>query len=126
MGKFILTEEEKTKIRGMYGLLNESKDGCDDLCQFMYRGSCEPIGVAMNSQNATNEWYKQKKIQYPEFFNPNRDVRLKEKYETTKNMSDNDKATFWVTIASLECDSPESFENYLNSEDPCKKPKMLA
>ncbi len=126
MGKFILTEEDKSDIRKMYGLINEIEGGCEDLCQFMYRGNCEPIEVGMGSQNATNEWYKQKKIQYPEFFNPNRDERLKEKYETTKNMSDNDKATFWITIASLECDSPESFENYLNSEDPCKKPKMLS
>ena len=124
MSKFILTEEEKSKIRGLYGLLNESEDGCEDLCEFMYRGNCESIEVGLNSQNATNEWYKQKKVQHPEFFNPERDPRLKEKYETTKNMSEDGKATFWVTIASLECDSPKSFENYLNSKDPCKK--MLA
>ena len=126
MGKFIITEDDKNNIRNLYGLINESNGGCEDLCEFMYRGNCEPIEVGLNSQYATNEWYKQKKIQHPEFFNSNRDERLKQKYETTKNMSDNDKATFWITIASLECDSPEMFEKYLNSEDPCKQTKMLS
>ena len=79
MGKFIITEDDKNNIRNLYGLINESNGGCEDLCEFMYRGNCEPIEVGMSSQNATNEWYKQKKIQYPEFFNPNRDERLKEK-----------------------------------------------
>ncbi len=103
MSKFILTEEEKSKIRGMYGLLNESEDGCEDLCEFMYRGNCESIEVGLNSQNATNEWYKQKKVQHPEFFNPERDPRLREKYATTRMMSEDDKATFWITLASAQC-----------------------
>ena len=119
-----LTERDLTRI--VRRVIKESNGGCEDLCEFMYRGNCEPIGAGLNSQYATNEWYKQKKIQHPEFFNLNRDERLKQKYGTRQNMSDGDKANFWINIASLECDSPEIYEKYLNSEDPCKKTKMLS
>jgi hypothetical protein len=124
MGKFILSEEEKTKIRGMYGMLNED-DSCEGLCQFMYEGSCVPISVAIKTQRATNEWYKQKKVQHPEYFNLNRDERLKEKYdEYTKNMlSDDQIGRFWVGVANMECRGPEDFEYYLNA---CRKPKIVA
>ena len=130
MGKFILTEEEQNNIRKMYGMLNED-DSCEGLCQFMYEGSCVPISVAVKTQRATNEWYKQKKVQHPEFFNPNRDERLKEKYDEyikdmlSKNMFSDDEieSRFWVGVANMECLGPKDFEDYLNC---CKKPKMLA
>ena len=124
MGKFILTEREKNNIRKMYGMLNED-DSCEGLCQFMYEGSCVPISVAIKTQRAKNEWYKQKKVQHPEYFNLNRDERLKEKYdEYTKNMlSDDVIARFWHIVASMECRGPEDFEDYLNA---CRKPKIVA
>ena len=127
MGKFILTEGEKNNIRKMYGMLNED-DSCEGLCQFMYEGSCVPISVAVKTQRATNEWYKQKKVELPEYFNLNRDERLKEKYdEYTKGkeyMSSDDKnGRFWFLVAIMECRGPEDFEDYLNA---CRKPKIVA
>lgn len=127
MGKFILTEGEKNNIRKMYGMLNED-DSCEGLCQFMYEGSCVPISVAVKTQRATNEWYKQKKVELPEYFNLNRDERLKEKYdEYTKGkeyMSSDDKnGFFWLLVAIMECRGPEDFEDYLNA---CRKPKIVA
>jgi hypothetical protein len=108
----------------MYGMLNED-DSCEGLCQFMYEGSCVSISVAIKTQRATNEGYKQKKVQHPEYFNLNRDERLKEKYdEYTKNMlSDDQIGRFWVIVANMECRGPEDFEDYLNS---CRKPKIVA
>jgi len=108
---------EVNEIRRMMGLVNEeSNNGCDDLCQFMYYGECVDIEEATGSENATQEWYRQKKEQMPYYFNPNKDSRIKEKWERYPDK--NDPAHFWIGIAMFDCE--DKLDWFLNLEDPCK------
>ena len=108
---------EVNEIRKMMGLVNEeSNDGCDDLCEFMYDGECVNIEGGTTSERYTQEWYKQKKEQMPYYFNFNKDSRIKERWERYPDK--NDPANFWFGIAMFDCE--DKLDWFLNLEDPCK------
>ena len=110
-----LTEKDLTRIVKRI-IQEEFNNGCDDLCQWMDNGECRDIEDASNTENGTQEWYRQKKEQMPYYFSPNKDSRIKERWERYPDK--NNPAIFWIGIAMYDCEN--ELDWFLNLEDPCK------
>ena len=104
MKKFIITEDEKKHIRGLY---EQSETPCDGLCEFLKNGECIQLnvdGYISTAQDAV-DWYHQKLKTHKEFFDLDSSPEIKYLYDGMKHRikDDYDLADFWWYIASEEC-----------------------
>ena len=107
MKRFIITEEDRNHIMGLYEQ-NENKCG---LCEYLKNGEC--IDLNKNGYHSTVteliEWYRQKLKTNKDFFILENNPELKYLYDGMKHRFKNetDLAEFWWEMASQECQHGE-------------------